>query len=212
MQGSNFHACLIVFGVQMTLIFAIFKTIVYDAENFKFITPNVPVYIVRFLCALLLHMELTGEVSQGIQMMSYLNCHCERFSSTWVPFLICLMQVTGGAISMFTNLFMLATRTSVEYCITFFVAFHVLTAVDNIYAEGLSNFHLKEAVEEPLVWARKSKDIAWKSRKCADKFILIVYRVLSFSYNMVYYYYLPFIVNVIPYFAPGVATAGAAHE
>lgn len=116
---------------------------------------------------------------------------------------------------MFTNLFMLATRTTVEYCITFFVAFHVLTAVDNIYAEGLSNFHLKEAVEEPLVWARKSTQIEWKTRKCSDKFILVVYRVLSFLYNTLYYYYLPFLVNVIPYLAPGTGSkygeAEAAH-
>lgn len=46
-----------------------------------------------------------------------------------------------------TNLFMLATRDSVQYCITFFVAFHVLTAIDNIYAEGISDCKLIEAVE-----------------------------------------------------------------
>jgi hypothetical protein len=31
----------------------------------------------------------------------------------------------------------------------------VLTAIDNIYAEGMSDLHLKEAVEEPLVWDRR---------------------------------------------------------
>ncbi len=51
--------------------------------------------------------------------------------------------MSGGFFAELTNLFMLATRTSVEYCITFFVAFHVLTAIDNIYAEGICDFELR---------------------------------------------------------------------
>ena len=52
---------------------------------------------------------------------------------------------------------MLATRSSVEYCITFFVAFHVLASIDNIYAESQVHFKLKEAVNEPLEFKRDSK-------------------------------------------------------
>jgi hypothetical protein len=67
--------------------------------------------------------------------------------------------MSGGFFAELTNLFMLATRSSVEYCITFFVAFHVLTAIDNIYAEGICDFELREAVELPLVWERSPKEI-----------------------------------------------------
>jgi hypothetical protein len=52
---------------------------------------------------------------------------------------------------------MLATRSTVEYCITFFVAFHVLTEIDNIYAESVSTYHLMEAIEEPLEIKNSSK-------------------------------------------------------
>jgi hypothetical protein len=90
-----------------------------------------------------------------MMMIHYLNTHPEKFSSTWIPFINAFMQFFGGFVAEFTNLFMLAMRTSVEMCITFFVAFHVLTAIDNIYAEGMSDLHLKEAVEEPLVWDRR---------------------------------------------------------
>ena len=110
---------------------------------------------------------------------------------------------------MFTNLFMLATRTSVEDCVTFFVAFHVLTAVDNIYAEGLANFSLKEAVEEPLQWSRHTME--WKSRSAVHKSIRVVYLVLIFLYNSVYYYYLPFMVNIIPYTRAGNYETQAEH-
>jgi len=60
--------------------------------------------------------------------------------------------MTGGFFAEITNLFMLATRESVEYCITFFVAFHVLTAIDNIYAEGVCDFALLGAIHKPLVF------------------------------------------------------------
>lgn len=63
-----------------------------------------------------------------------------------------------------TNLLMLASRSSVELCITFFVSFHILTLVDNIYAEGLSDFKLKEAVEEPLVFKVRFEESEFKKK------------------------------------------------
>jgi hypothetical protein len=106
----------------------------------------------RFICSLLLHMELIEDVRQGICMLDYLNTHPDLFQMKIIPLSICLMQMVGGTTAELTNLFMLATRDSVEYCITFFVAFHILTRIDNIYAEGLNNHALKQACEEPLVY------------------------------------------------------------
>lgn len=98
---------------------------------------------------------------------------------------------------------MLATRSSVEMCITFFVAFHVLCAIDNIYAEGISDFKLMEAVEEPLVYKRNPKDIKFKTRDGKQKLIRIIYKSMLLFYNSVYYYFIPFLVNFVPYFVPG---------
>jgi hypothetical protein len=60
--------------------------------------------------------------------------------------------MSGGFIAELMNLFMLSSRTSVADCITFFVAFHILNAIDNIYAEGIADFELREAVEHPLTY------------------------------------------------------------
>jgi hypothetical protein len=62
LQGKNFYACLWIFLVQMTLIFLIAKTVVFDADDYKIYTPNMPVFISRFLAAMLLHMELAEDV------------------------------------------------------------------------------------------------------------------------------------------------------
>ena len=58
--------------------------------------------------------------------------------------------MAGGVFAELTNLFMLATRDDVSACITFFVAFHVLNAIDNISGEAIEEFILRSAVEEEL--------------------------------------------------------------
>jgi len=103
-------------------------------------------------------MELIEDVKQGLNMIHYLNTHPEKFTRQGIPFIIAMMQCSGGFLAECTNLFMLSTRSSIEYCITFFVAFHVLTAIDNIYAEGVSSLDLLEAVEHPLVYTANANE------------------------------------------------------
>lgn len=59
-------------------------------------------------------------------MLNYLNTHTEKFDQVNMAGAIAMMQFVGGFLAELTNLFMLSTRTSIEFCVTFFVAFHVL--------------------------------------------------------------------------------------
>jgi hypothetical protein len=154
--------------IEMTIVALIFKTVVFTGYGFSFATPNIEVYITRFITGTLLHMELIEEVKQGLNMLEYMNNNPDEFSNCFVPFLVACMQYFGGLIAEFTNMFMLASRTSVAECITFFVAFHVLTAIDNIYAEGLADFSLQEAVETPLVYTKESYKIKLYSRSISQ--------------------------------------------
>ena len=60
--GRNFYSCLWIFGVELTLAWLIIKTVVLDEDHFVIYTPNIEVYICRFVTALLLHMELIEDV------------------------------------------------------------------------------------------------------------------------------------------------------
>lgn len=111
--------------------------------------------------------------------------------------------MTGGFLAEITNLAMLATRNSVEYCITFFVAFHLLTNIDNIYAEGVSDNPLLHVLHKPLKEKRQPKDVKWSERSWEHKLIFIFHRVCKFWYDSFYYYFLPFLVNYVPYIVPG---------
>ena len=189
--------------MELTLIAIIVKIVVFDVEDFFFATPSVEVYITRFVASLLLHMELICDVKQGLLMLKYLNTHPEEFEGSLIPYLIALMQSTGGFLAECTNFLMMAKRETVEYCITFFVAFHVLSAIDNIYAHSLSGFSLHHVCKEPLVFKRQPKDIEFGSRSTLDKFMRAVCVVMTFCYNSFYYYFMPYIVNFIPYAKPG---------
>ncbi len=66
--GRNFMICLFIFSMQLTLTFTIFKeiskqlqdTLEADEETF------VMIVVVRLFCAFALHMNIEGEVYQGI--------------------------------------------------------------------------------------------------------------------------------------------------
>lgn len=113
--------------------------------------------------------------------------------------------MTGGLAAEATNLFMLATRSTVDMCITFFVAFHVLAEIDKIYAEAICDFELLNAIEEPLVYKRRPRDVKFRDRSLGIKISHIAWVVMNFMYNSIYYYYIPFVVNFIPYFFAGPA-------
>jgi len=136
-------------------------------------------------------------------MINYCNTHPEQFKSSQIPFMLGLLQATGGFIAECMNLLMLATRVNVSNCITFFVAFHVLTAIDNIYSESINDFNLRHACEHALVFNKRPSEIKFSERSCGHKLIRIIYKVLNFLYKGPYYYFTPFIINFIPYVCPG---------
>ncbi len=62
MIGRNFYSCLWIYLIEMTIIALVLKSVVFDVPKFFIKTPNVEVYFTRFLCSLLLHMELIEDV------------------------------------------------------------------------------------------------------------------------------------------------------
>ena len=106
----------------------------------------------------------------------------------------------GGVLSEFMNLFLCATRSQVDWIITFFVALIMLSQIDQIYLESFCDVPMIEIIEHPLNFKRKPEDIKFNERSWQHKIIYIVWYVMYFSYNSWYYYYLPFLVSFVPYF------------
>ena len=80
--------------------------------------------------------------------------HPEEFERITPPLIICICQFTGGFCSECTNMLMIPTKITADMAITFFVAFHVLTAIEKIYVESFSECVVIEAIEHPLIFRR----------------------------------------------------------
>jgi hypothetical protein len=78
-QGRNFYACLWIFGAEIVIIALIAQSVFFTDPHFAIYTPNTAIYLCRFICTVLLHMDLIEDVKQGITMLSYLNTHPEEF-------------------------------------------------------------------------------------------------------------------------------------
>jgi hypothetical protein len=63
----------------------------FSGGSFKIETSGVQVYLTRFLCAFLLHMELSKEFREGILLMRYLIIHSDDFTGTTGPFICCFL-------------------------------------------------------------------------------------------------------------------------
>ena len=126
-QGRNFYMCCWIFFVQLLLTTLIFKTVVFDTGDFKIFTPSLQVYLCRFVCTLCLHVQLIDEVRQGKEMLEYLILHPQKFDKYGLAAVVAIMQIFGGFWAEITNMFMMATQQSVEYCVSFYIAFNVLS-------------------------------------------------------------------------------------
>jgi len=73
-RNDSFKRCLYIFGLQIVLVGLMFFTILNN--NTKFFTLcTFDVFLARYICAILLHIQLQGEVGQAISMIKYLGNH-----------------------------------------------------------------------------------------------------------------------------------------
>ena len=176
LQGRAVFAALWIYAMELTLIAIILKIVVFQ-DGFAIQTPNVDVFMTRFLACFLMHLKLLDEVHEGLVMLKYLGCHPEEFANRTMPFLCAFMKSSGALLAEGINMLMLATRKDVPMCITFFVAFHVLADIDKIYLESVSNLRLLEAIEHPIPWKTKMRDINFEEVSLSMKFVLLAYYV-----------------------------------
>ena len=145
-QSRFFYSCLWVFMLQATLMYLVLweLTIVpYQEGHLVFKVYSYETFLAQFVAATLLHMELIREVQQGVNMIKYLAYNTEKFNKPAIPLIIACMQMLGGLFAEVCNLLVLTQRHDPIHCLEHFVAFEILTSVDNIYFAALPNFPMK---------------------------------------------------------------------
>ena len=94
-------------------------------------------------------------------MARYVANNPQQFTKPTVAFIVGCMQAVGGFWAEFVNIVVLAQRHNVQHCLQDFIAFELLTNVDNIYCSALPFIPIKESLSDKLLLAKlndKKKD------------------------------------------------------
>jgi hypothetical protein len=111
--------------------------------------------------------------------------------------LVALMQMLGGLFAEVCNLLVLTQRHDAIHCLEHFVAFEILTKVDNIYCHALPHFPLKEEVANSLSLVTEVQHFSEKT--ITSKVISVIKELLFWLYTLMFYYFTPFWIGAIPY-------------
>lgn len=95
----------------------------------------------RFVASILMHLQVEGDMRQGLQMMKYVTNHGKDFSNPYYAFLVALMQSVGGLLSEIACIIFLCSLNNPIEVIIRLVAFASIGKVDNFYAAALSPEH-----------------------------------------------------------------------
>ena len=96
---------------------------------------NVPSdMIARFICAMLLHVQLEGEVRRALSMIKFYNNHPDKFINKTAPVIIPLMQLSAAIFTEFINILLICSTTKTMNIIKEFIALGVIAQIDDFYA------------------------------------------------------------------------------
>lgn len=109
------------------------------------------------------------------------------------------MQFSGTIFTEVINICLICAQTTTMDVIMNFIALGVIAEIDDFYAGSLTEFPLKNALEEPPKIKISSKSIPFKQRDGFNKFVRVFYRTLRVCYASYYFYFMAFTVVPITY-------------
>ena len=127
-----------IFVIQAMQISFILSMIV--SPSFSIIVPSTVVCMAaRFICTILMHLMVEGDLRSWIVMMKYASNHPFEFVSPSMAFAIGLMQFTGGLGAELVCILYLGSFDNPFHVILRFIALASIARVDDIYFGSLSS-------------------------------------------------------------------------
>ena len=166
---------------------------------------NVTVLALRFICGLLMHLQVEGDIRQGLRMMKYVVNHREEFSAPFNAFLVGFLQVfTGLATEICTYLFLATINVEIDVIINY-MAVTVVSMVDNIYLESMPAGNRVKNECEPLKIINHKRDlqvrIAKEGSSCNFRVMRTIFKATRMFYSCFVFYFFPYTSLIIPYIA-----------
>lgn len=213
---NAFHAAIFVFGIQCLMIFFI-CTIIFSDEFTIVVPTTVSVIGARFICTILMHLQVESDMRSGLRMMKYVTNHPFDFSNPGSAFTVALMQTMGGfAAELCCILFLGSINKAIDVIIKF-VALASIARVDDIYATALPQDGNKiKKKSKPMMITIHKRDwdlfeseghLPGRNNKemskvgFSRKIGRFIFKTLRILYSSFIFYFLPYATLFIPYIA-----------
>lgn len=193
-------------------------------DSFTIVLPaNVSVLGARFICTILMHLQVEGDMRQGLRMMKYVTNHPFDFSNPGSAFFVALMQTLGGLAAEIACILFLSSINSAIDVIIKFVALASIAKVDDIYASALPadgnkikkgtkpliikvhmrdwEAHADQQNDSSLAVSKTTKDVMDGSAGCSRNIGRFVFKTLRVFYGSWIFYFLPYTSLFLPYIA-----------
>ena len=104
----------------------------------------------RFICGIVLHVSLSAELQQGMQMMKYAVNHPWKFVDYRLAYCIGLMQTSVVITVEVVNFIALITNTTVLDIVMNFLALVVIADFDDFFYSASKMVAYQEVITEPM--------------------------------------------------------------
>ena len=131
------QAVFFVSSIQLSLVAVIFITM-SDEDQFKIIMPaSMSVLAARFVCSIMMHLQVSADEAQGLHMMKYLVNHTEEFAAPYLAFSVGTLQFFTGFITELACIIFLGSLNNPIAVIIRFIALGSIAKIDNFYFGAL---------------------------------------------------------------------------
>lgn len=112
----------------------------------------------RFLCAVFLHISLTGETLQGLLLMKYAVNHPWRFDGWAQAFLVGFVQFAMVITVEFVNLVILITNDTIMDTIMNFLALVIIADFDDYFFSTVEKMILAKLIDDGEMDLQNNKE------------------------------------------------------
>lgn len=109
---------------------------------------NFDVIITRLACAIILHLQISGEVCQAIKLMKFTIYRTASWNRRLPQFWVAFMQLVGALLTEGLCIYLMCKQSEPGEIIMNLLAFAVIAEIDDFYAKSLANHFGRELVDE----------------------------------------------------------------
>jgi hypothetical protein len=156
------------------------------------------ILVTRYLCAVILHLAIEGEVEQAINMMKFTLYRTGSWNRRIPMFLVAVMQLLGAICTETVNMILICMFPSNTDIIQNLLAFNIIAEIDDYYAASLKNSFPRALQQKgSLSFSKLGKDDHDPleiNKSWVSKGLQWVYRTCQMCYDSFYFYFMPFLV------------------